>query len=774
MTDLSNTLSFNLRVTGIDNLSFNSQTQQNVKKPVGQILYLETVPEDAIKLSYVGSDELSSLEDLYIGDRSDELYGNSRTNSIDEFLSYVSPINVSNRNFLVTQVFNEADSGDIPLYYKYIFEEDYSDIIAESVRVFDKDLNEVSTDRYKLVLKYNYNEDTGAKGDPSHYELYNSLKGEYDYRTAEYEVYYLQYTSNESGTEVVYTKLLENEVAYKIATEDDIWFATLSIKPWVDVYTIDETANNITVSMPKNTQSSVLYDEKKRIRVLNPVQQSDEYPWYLRVSNGNFNSGFQGFNISYNIPEFSEQAFNPIEPYKLAANILSQKIHNNLIKLPNENIVLGSLFSKIYVVVNDKDDNPLYAITNNEIYNDTDYLDFEGNRAYDSDNNIIKWSNSLFLGIDKLSGIVNVDVDLLDSYSIYSTYSYEEDTYTINSINMNSIFDSDVVNEIRAVYLVPKNCPTNPLASAQSESIRWLKISQSGKILDTNQNGIGGNENIKLDTKLSSTEGNSLTGVIGLHYSWRASTKSSELQEVDYGTVLNVVSTSGFPRTGWLRFIDDSVLSVSNTGVYRYVYYEEKTDTSFILSSTELEVPITSNTINISEDQTIELVNFVDERTINSDRDYQSELSNRVNETDIPINASRYFVIGEVSLNPPHSVDQAVKIDVRENGGGIRKEKYDEAKYINPRVQWYSDNGTYDGQVTPGNAVIVIKLPVSIKKNFSEQQIKDIIESNIPYGTLPIIRYYGYQPKITSLEVVSGEEDTGFGLGPFGEYAFGG
>jgi hypothetical protein len=101
-----------------------------------------------------------------------------------------------------------------------------------------------------------------------------------------------------------------------------------------------------------------------------------------------------------------------------------------------------------------------------------------------------------------------------------------------------------------------------------------------------------------------------------------------------------------------------------------------------------------------------------------------------------------------MSLNPPHSKEDLVKIDVRKDGGGIIKDKYEDAKKLNPEVQWLDSTGDYSGQIYPGNAVDIIKLPVSILSTFTEIQLKELVNACVPVGVMPLIRYYGYTPEI--------------------------
>lgn len=762
MTIGNKTIGFQVRVTGVTGGSFDVSTRQNVKKPVGNILYLETPPQDAVKLSYVGSMALSSARDLYIGDRSDELYGNSRTGTVSEFISPFNPISINTRNFLVTQTF--AESGNIPLYFKYVFEEDYNAIVPDSIRLYDKDFNDVSIEKYKLELIYNYNEDNGEATTVSHYELYNNLESYYDPSNGEFAVYFLQYTDNSGAVEVTRTVLLENDNAYQEASYDDLWSTTLKLKPWRKVYNVSESGSGTILEMSQASPTSIRYEETRRVRVYGPSQTSDISPWYIRVVNGNFNSAYGSYRMSYKIPEFSNQAFNPLEPYKLAVSRPSDKISDRLIKFPDEDIVFGSLFSSLYIVIQDEEEKAVYAITNDPVYEGDEYIDFDGERVYDDNNESIKWSTSLFLGVDKRSGIAQVDVNLLDSYRIFATYTYKEGTYAVTSMNMNPIYDTTVAKETRALYLIPSNCPTNDNPSGQTAAIRWIKISPSGRITSSNQDGTEGNERIDEDVRLLDDDGYRLYGIVGLHYSWHATTTMSSEQEIVYNNIIDVESTVNFPRTGWLRFIDTASHA-------RYVKYIDKTETTFILSGDAGEVPVVSG--GVYTGSTIELVNFIDERTTSSTRNYELEIA-RVPNGVIPVHFSRYFVLADLSVNPPHGANESVHIDIRENGGGLIPEKYEEAKLKNPKVQWFSDNGKYDGQVYPGNGAIVIKLPISIKKMFTDEQIKDIIDSNVPYGMVPLIRYYGYQPEITSVTPIASDASWGFGEGPFGDYNFGG
>jgi len=747
MTTANTSQAFQFRITGVSGLSFNARTVQNVKKRVESILYLQSLPADSIKLSYVGSNSILPESNLFIGDRSDALYANSRTGTIQEFTGVGTSVSVKHKNFIVTQEFNEAESGRIPLYYNHILDASPSNIIAESIRLYDKDFNLISADKYKVSLQQEYDEDTGLPESPAvytEYHIYNNLQSSFNQLTGEYEVYFVQYTELIAGAETTRTILLNNKKAYREAVSEDIWhLGNGEVKPWVKAYTWDP--GNLSLELPRvlGGNYAVKYEEVRRVSVDKPVALDDTSPWFPRIREGAFTSGYDGASLIYSIPEFENQAFNPIEPYKTAVLVECTKISDNLVKLPHEEIQSGSLFSYFYLVA-ELDGVIQYAVTDDLLKAGTEYKDLDNQRVYDSDGDTILWSSANLYGVDSLSGITQVGFTVKDSYKIYATYSYLETYYELTSLNMNPLFDVQAHLEVRAIYIVPESTFNNNIG-AQTESVRWVKVSPSGLINATNQDNVTGrNENLDSDVALASSSGYRLAGVIGLYYNRRATTTTLTMQEVVIDGTINVSSASTFPYRGWIRFQD------SSSDIYRYAYYIDKTDTTLVLSSSTDEVPDEASGIFIAAGATIELVNFVDERTTFSNRIADTELLH-VSTGTFPVSHSRYFLLADMSINPSHSRQDAVVIDIREDGGGIDAETYEEAKQKQPQIQWYNDFNDFRGQPYPGNAVVVVKLPATILDSFTEQQVEQIVEQNVPFGIQSIIRYYGYEPQIISV-----------------------
>jgi hypothetical protein len=397
MTDLSTIQGFQFGVTNVPH-NFTAASKQNVKKRIENIIYVEEPPADAVKIAYVGSKEITPTNNLYIGDRSDSLYENTRTNTIQEYTASLQPISVENKNFIVTQIFSTLTSRNVPLYYKHVLT-NISTIVTESVRIYDKDLNPISEEKYKFETILEYDDDTGRPVSPQQvkeYHLYNNLESYADNATGEYEVFFVQYTEVISGVESVTTKLLSNELAYTEATWEDIWYVTGELKPWTHAYTLDPVT--LEVRVPLASPYSIKYEEINRLGVKQPTALTNYVPWFPRILNGKLRTSYDLYAVNYSIAEFSNQAFNPIQPYKFGVRTQCKKVDKYLINLPHNKIQSGSTFSYFYMTF-ELDGDVQYAITNDPFKSGDDYRDMKDQRVTDTSGNTVVWSSSDLLGI---------------------------------------------------------------------------------------------------------------------------------------------------------------------------------------------------------------------------------------------------------------------------------------------------------------------------------------------------------------------------------------
>lgn len=755
---------FNIAVTNVDYIDdFN--TRQNIKKRISNILYLDNPPPDSVLLAYVGSQEVNAQNCLFIGDRSDRLYPNSRDNTQSEFIYNYFPVSVQHKNVLVTKKFATSSATDIPLYFKHILD---STIQINTIKLLDKNFEELDDDRFLVEEVLEYDDTTGYPVEPeviNSIAVYNNLENHFDETNGEYDVHYIQYRDASNNT---LTVLLNNELAYSEATAEDLWSATGLLAPWSTAYIISGSDSYQLYVPPslngEDIKFAVKYTAESKIYVEHPVDTNSVSLWFPRVANGSFSWSYNGIGYTYDIPEFINQSFNPIEPYKLAVRAKSNKINDHLVKLSHEDIATGGLFQYFSMLIQ-KDGLVEYALTQDPSLVGSKYTDFDGSYVTNSEGNVVEWSSDEIVSVDSRSGIVQLSLLVRDYWEYFSTYNYKEKFYELSSVGMNPIYNTEAHKQIRPIYVVPKSQAIGN-SGTQIGSLNNLIVGPNGVITYTSQNGLADGDPLlsqDFNTKVYDQDGSKIYGHIGLHYNWRASTYITTGCTVGQSESITVESTSSFPREGWIRIKDDS-------GYWRYTKYNNKTKTSFVLSDDSEEVPLdTDITFDSNNPSIVELVNFIDEYSTSSTRLPDNEDS-AYSGTGRPNSYQRYFVLANITVNPPHDANQATILDVRQDGGGIDPDKYENAKSIQPETQWYYDYIKYNGQPYPGNSAVVIKLPVELLNTFTEEQIQEIINNNIPFGVKPLIRYYGYKPRILSIRAI---DELGFGENYFGDHHFG-
>lgn len=737
-------LAFSVTVSNVTNKSFQADVRANVKKRIADILYLASPPDDAVRLEYVGSKEITSSEALFIGDRSDRLYQNTDVKEGRELVVEGNSTGVQHKKLLATQKFKERAGEKRPLYFKHMLP---AQIDLDSVTVFDKNLEEVGEEHYSVELIEEYDESTGQPVVPSSYlyvYVFNDLESWFDENTGEYEVFYAQYMDSDN---VVKIELLDNEPAYTEATIDDIWYVTNELKPWCHAYILSPSYILQMPSTPDAEYLAIKYLARSKIEVRPPALYDDTSLWFPRVTNGSFKDYYGGWAYHYEISEFGDQAFNPYEPYKMTDRSLGTKVEKNILKLPHENLYSEG-FARALSIVIENNGVVIKALTQDTSLIGENYTTFDGEYVKDEDGDYIKWSSDEILSIDTWGGFVNLDFVLKDYWDCWCSYTYEEELFEVSSLNMNPIFDSETHKQTRALYVVPKSGPNGN--TAQTRAVQYLKVSPGGVIEETSQDGSGNNNDITGATQIGDANGYSIINAEGLHYNWRAETDIQASFQCAPGTAVAVANTDKFPRSGWIRFLD-------NNDYWVYAKYTSKTNTTLVFSSESGETPDSAPVVTFGTPSSValQLVNFVDQYTTSSYFSSTSEEDHFGLTSGFPNCYSRCLLLADLSINPPLGIHDLARIDVREEGGGVIPGKYDEAKLLNPEVQWYQDFLRYDGQPTPGNAAVVMKLPAKLLDVFSKEKIEEIVDENIPYGVKPLIRYYGYKPEILSISTTS-------------------
>lgn len=118
----------------------------------------------------------------------------------------------------------------------------------------------------------------------------------------------------------------------------------------------------------------------------------------------------------------------------------------------------------------------------------------------------------------------------------------------------------------------------------------------------------------------------------------------------------------------------------------------------------------------------------------------------------------RFLVLGDILVGPHQAPDALTTFDVRVRGGGLKKEYRVEALREQPRALWFWDeNG---GMTYPAGDAFMVEVPMSVLTenggDFTEGQIREIINRHMGFGAYACIRYYDINPAIIDSDVTSG------------------
>lgn len=121
--------------------------------------------------------------------------------------------------------------------------------------------------------------------------------------------------------------------------------------------------------------------------------------------------------------------------------------------------------------------------------------------------------------------------------------------------------------------------------------------------------------------------------------------------------------------------------------------------------------------------------------------------------TSDPGAEKRYLILAEVSTKQHTAIDETIILDDRQHGGGLLEDVVTDCKTINSEVLWYTDIGMGGGLPYPGQASVIVELPHCLLDTyggrFSEAALTEIVKNHMPFGSYPIIRYYGLTPQLT-------------------------
>lgn len=458
-------------------------TLLNITKRKEHVIYRSSSTQDNINISYVTSKDTNSKENLAIRDRSYALTENKIPYQFEYQEKTGTQFYITAEQFLLTDIFvpETATQPSIPLFYKHklinynYLLTDYTNLSLIAYEFVDKNFSKINNNEYYL------DQNTG--------DLYNNIKNYYDSILGEYDITYIKYTVKNTVTSEtnVYCELINNQRVYILATWNDIdEYSSLKMYGATydgivyrgKTYFIEEVTgtNYFRITLATNQLYAYQETSSSKIYLLKPDVINTDLPWYIRINNGKFlanirnNSNGDSASFKYYIAEYNNQNFYPYPPYKHHINKECIWLNKNIIKSQIENIYQDDSTFFIDILVYDYEENLKYALTNDSSKIGTYCLD------------TILYTDDI-KSIDCLNGIIELNIDILDTDIIKINCYTEETNFEYTGLDFNPLSNADILKYRTIFYTIPETTGVTSF----DKSVHYLLVNEDGLITYSSQ-----------------------------------------------------------------------------------------------------------------------------------------------------------------------------------------------------------------------------------------------------------------------------------------------
>lgn len=682
----------------------NFDTRINVREDFNFLRYGSSFGLRNVGVSFLDSDPININDNLIIKDSTASVPENSPI-KLSEDIHFSQSFDLPNAKFLISDVFKTTSlSETIPLYYGH----DLTDFASVSdVEILDANFDSVNKDLYLYI------DEEATLGAPSK-TIYTNLKSEYDGANNTYTIYYARFKDLTTGAFV--TDLLNSKPFYS-----EVSFSTPATRRAYSV-TPQFGLANILIHFDSRTFSptpllnshrySIKIDRDNRISVLLPPDLPATEKWYLRINPGEFYKNTVDGDARYYVPEYEQQLFSPVSPFKLLVEQEGIAITNRLIFVAPESIAnLKTDGFYINIIIRDKFGKTQRALTNDP-----------GASVYTTPNGVVTdvfFEKDAIQSVAEKAGFIRLNTDITIDANVFITYRYIEEFYSYRGISVNSTVNPDVLNNRIVVYIKPEFTLFDPSGNPVSESILaktiyHILVDENDLILQANEQ-----ENFKT-LKGISTGG-------GINYLDDTVLLSTT---IDFYSNFELEILSGANAGRKLK------ITGYDTGLQRLTVAEDFEETMIL--GTKYRINKKLNDYTHQDPVSLSIFN------------YEGWLTTYLSSPNHYILLADVFAVQALA---PKDIDRT---DIRIRGGGIIEKNITDALKLQDEVQWYWDVGYWDGQPYPGMGAMLVELPRKILKevggSFTRKQVEDITERHVGHGTYSIIKYYDKSTKIIDVK----------------------
>jgi hypothetical protein len=281
------------------------------------------------------------------------------------------------------------------------------------------------------------------------------------------------------------------------------------------------------------------------------------------------------------------------------------------------------------------------------------------------------------------------------------------------------------------------------LLDTNSAFVSYISEEHEYEFIDIDFNPIDNTEILQQRIVLYIQPESALTGTLekSLYY-----LVVNALGEIEYSSQVAENVATGLPLDGATQMMYNQ--DFNSDGTTRHLFYYDRTSTA-----SGLQVRASGLQDNVSE------FSFIDKYTVDSilvrSRAIPTGYAENLNFLDNP----RFLVLGDLYVGERESPELVTTLDIREFGGGIKPEHMQDALLEQPEVRWYMDSSAR--LPYPGAGSFMVDIPMELLDayggDFTEEQVRSIVERHTQYGNYAAIRYYGIDPILMDLVVGSGE-----------------
>jgi len=293
--------------------------------------------------------------------------------------------------------------------------------------------------------------------------VYYSFENKYDTVTNEYSIYYIiAITSNG----LISKGIINPSSAVRESEWTDLDSETGEVNVDFPVYYKENINNQYTFYFSQTNTYYIKVREDSYIRPLDFSSGTSSDGWFPLFSLGSFSHiDDLGTLRYYSIPESSNSYYNPYAPWRFDSYASYEQITSNLIFIGRKRLGINTGDRPLNIIVRDYNDVVLYAFTTKS--------SLDGEKYRDS----VYWSTDEIASWDNYNGIIELNMNISASWKLDISYYYEQNYFSLSSVNLNPIYNSLVYNHYYVVYLKPNVTNDNAL--------QYLLVRNDGLIVDT-------------------------------------------------------------------------------------------------------------------------------------------------------------------------------------------------------------------------------------------------------------------------------------------------